>query len=546
MRSPAGIITAVSSLGVIACTIWVLSDSLHLQTPQPATSLALILVNLIYFAFGVNILLQKGFGHTLRWAWFMLSLGALSLAIAESIWFFSETILKIDPYFGPVGIFFTAYFPLMLVGLLIFPFIFVPRQERSILWLDLTIIMVFFGMILWYYFLVTPIFVEGHAMGKGWVMVSPVGDLLILAAIISLIQRNLIQVARKILGFMALAILIKFLADCFFIFSELGRISYPAHSLKILWLISAQLQIMAAAFLILSGPQALKDSSIQFSPFRHLFRLALPYIAIIIGLAMLAGAISTRAALDLWLIGLLVGAYGLVGLVLLRQYIVSKENVRLYQTMRRIAWTDSLTELYNRHFFNEMLPREMERAHRHNRKLSVLLLDIDGFKKYNDTYGHLQGDVVLKTVAQLFSAQLRASDTIARFGGDEFVVILPETNRHNAVAISKRLAQVMSTQTFGNIGLNVSIGVSSFRPGLTPEQLLEEADQDMYRRKNLAKKYARPIVDAVQPGLLSGGNGKSVVQDSHKVDAISMEKILMESTLEWQSSGKTGNLPSDD
>ena len=125
--------------------------------------------------------------------------------------------------------------------------------------------------------------------------------------------------------------------------------------------------------------------------------------------------------------------------MLWRQYIVSKENVRLYQKMQRIAWTDSLTSVYNRHFFNEILPREMERASRYDNHLSVLLLDIDGFKNYNDTFGHLKGDVVLKTIARIFFLQLRKSDTIARFGGDEFVVILPETNRHRAIAIADRI-----------------------------------------------------------------------------------------------------------
>jgi diguanylate cyclase (GGDEF)-like protein len=122
----------------------------------------------------------------------------------------------------------------------------------------------------------------------------------------------------------------------------------------------------------------------------------------------------------------------------------------------------------------------------------VLLLDIDGFKKYNDTYGHLKGDIVLKTAARLFSGQLRTSDTIARFGGDEFTVILPETNRRKALAIAERIKEAVGGESFENTRLSVSIGVACLRPGLTPEQLLDEADQDMYRRKNSAKSKEQP------------------------------------------------------
>jgi diguanylate cyclase (GGDEF)-like protein len=122
----------------------------------------------------------------------------------------------------------------------------------------------------------------------------------------------------------------------------------------------------------------------------------------------------------------------------------------------------------------------------------VMLLDIDGFKAFNDTYGHLKGDVVLKIIARIFTTQLRVSDTIARFGGDEFVVILPETNRRKALAIAERIRHAVSARSFGSARLSVSVGVSAYRSGLTPEQLLDEADRDMYRRKNSARGKESP------------------------------------------------------
>jgi diguanylate cyclase (GGDEF)-like protein len=181
--------------------------------------------------------------------------------------------------------------------------------------------------------------------------------------------------------------------------------------------------------------------------------------------------------------GILFGAVIMVILVLMRQYLVLKENLRLYQAVQRIAWTDGLTGLYNRHFFNEMLPREMERARRYKGNLSVLLLDLNGFKKYNDTYGHLEGDIVLKSVARVCAGQLRSSDTIARFGGDEFVIILPSASRRVAQKIAARIQSVISENSFHGSKLGVTIGISVYRDGLSPEGLLEEADQDLYRHK---------------------------------------------------------------
>jgi len=290
-----------------------------------------------------------------------------------------------------------------------------------------------------------------------------------------------------VLGLMALAMLALIVPDSIFAYYEASDLHPDLAFPTVLWMSAALIQMFATARLIASGPGMLNDPPARYSPVRELLRPTLPYLAIIFGLGLLALIIYTDPGRGGRLMGFLIGAYLLVGFVLLRQYVVLKENVRLVQTMQRIAWTDSLTGVYNRHFFNEMLPREMERANRYQHQLSILLLDIDGFKRYNDTYGHLHGDVVLKTIARTFASQMRASDIIARFGGDEFVVILPETNRRKALTIADRIRGALAAQSFNGSRLSVSIGVTSNRPGMTPEQLLEEADQDMYRRKNIGK-----------------------------------------------------------
>lgn len=488
LQTPAGVITAVSTLGIVAYISWIASGYFNEQAGSLVSGVGLVALNLLAGIFGVYIVSHKGFGRTLRWAWFFITLGAWCYVIAEGLWVYYDFVLQIDPFPSPADGFYILYYPLTLIGVLILPFVFVPRQERTILWLDIGVLLTFFGIVVWYYILASPLFSISQTISNFIALFYPVGDFLILAVAVALMLRDLTKVARWVLGFFVLAMLFSAIGDISFALFE-GQVDpYLLASMNAIWMSAVVAQMLATARLIASGPGMLNDPSSRLSPAAQLFRLALPYLAVGVGLALLARIINNTLRPDVRLNVVLYGALVLVALVLWRQYIVSKENVRLYQKMQRIAWTDSLTAVYNRHFFNEMLPREMERASRYGNHLSILLLDIDGFKKYNDTFGHLKGDVVLKTVARIFSLQLRKSDTIARFGGDEFVVILPETNRHRAIAIAERIRGAVAAQTFNSVSLSVSIGVSSFRPGLTPEQLLDEADQDMYRRKNSSKK----------------------------------------------------------
>lgn len=487
LRTPAGAITIVSILGNIAYLVWLYSGHYNQKGDALLTGINLVLLNMLAGIIGVYVISHKEFGVTLRSAWFFISLGSWSLVIAHGLRAYYSLVLEDNPFPGSADIYYFLYYPLTLAGVITLFSVFAPRSERAILWLDLFIVMTFFGMVLWYYFLALPILASPQNLGRYLALFYPVGDVIILSVIIALVLRDLSKAARRVLSFMVIGMMIALASDGLFAFLDILKYPYAQGYLTITRMSATQAQILATACLIASGPGILHEPPARFKPLTHMFRLALPYLAVIIGLTLLSRIITTNVGTNPRLLGALYIVFTLVVLVLIRQYIVSKENVRLYQKMQRIAWTDSLTGLYNRHFFNEMLPREIERAARYGNQLSVLLMDIDGFKKYNDTYGHLKGDAVLKSIGRVFSTQLRISDTIARFGGDEFVVILPETNRRKAIAIASRIRNAVAMQSFEEAGLSVSIGVASYRPGMTPEQLLDEADQEMYRRKQAAK-----------------------------------------------------------
>lgn len=158
--------------------------------------------------------------------------------------------------------------------------------------------------------------------------------------------------------------------------------------------------------------------------------------------------------------------------------------------LNRLAHVDVLTELTNRRGFFMSYDREWGRADRENETLSVILIDIDSFKAYNDNYGHLEGDDCLRRVAQsMASCILRPADVIARYGGEEFIVLLPNTSTEGAMLVAERLRQVVEKEaiphaySLGGPTVSVSLGVAEKTENQTSDGLLEAADKNLYKAK---------------------------------------------------------------
>lgn len=172
------------------------------------------------------------------------------------------------------------------------------------------------------------------------------------------------------------------------------------------------------------------------------------------------------------------------------------KNLLAFQEIRKQSITDSLTQIPNRRQFIERYDNEVERASRYSRPLSVLMIDIDYFKNYNDKFGHLAGDKVLKEIAKVLKDEIRIEDFLARFGGEEFVAILPETDRSQAFKVAEKLRILVETQfkdqSLDDSGkITISIGFSSFPSEIkNPENLLKEADAHLFE----AKKNGRNLV----------------------------------------------------
>ena len=154
-------------------------------------------------------------------------------------------------------------------------------------------------------------------------------------------------------------------------------------------------------------------------------------------------------------------------------------NATLFQQAKHLALYDQLTKLPNRRFMEARLEEAVTTAERYSRPLSVAMIDIDYFKKYNDTMGHAAGDRILANVAALIRKEIREADFAARYGGEEFLVILTETERCGACVGVERIRKTIEQKS----GVTISVGVTSYRPGLDLAQLVNEADDALYQAK---------------------------------------------------------------
>lgn len=170
---------------------------------------------------------------------------------------------------------------------------------------------------------------------------------------------------------------------------------------------------------------------------------------------------------------------------------------RDFEYQYKLATTDGLTELYNHRYFQDTLRKQIDTAKRYSQPFSLIIIDIDFFKKFNDSYGHQAGDAVLKGVAHILKRNTRATDFVCRYGGEEMSIILPYTDREEAMTNAQRICNAVANHKFklpNNVECNVtiSLGVSTFpQDGDTPQIIIEKADKALYQAKEQGRNQVR-------------------------------------------------------
>ena len=181
-------------------------------------------------------------------------------------------------------------------------------------------------------------------------------------------------------------------------------------------------------------------------------------------------------------------------------------NLRVFHEVESLAVTDELTRIYNYRFLKAALAREVERASRCGQVFSVLMLDVDHLKKFNEKHGHLQGSELLASLAAILSSSSRAIDLVAKYGGDEFLIILPQTRTEGARAMAERICRDVAENEFAHCkrgDITVSIGLATFpQHGATMEALLAAADDALFQAKRAGRNCVNLATGPGQPGRI--------------------------------------------
>ena len=164
------------------------------------------------------------------------------------------------------------------------------------------------------------------------------------------------------------------------------------------------------------------------------------------------------------------------------------DKLKAYKKMERMALTDSLTGLYNRHYAHMRIKEEVKRANREKYPVSVVFVDIDKFKSINDTFGHDVGDIALKHVSSLLTLASREYDVTVRWGGEEFVLLLPNTDENGAYILAERLRNQIANSKFDYCNITASLGIASFpTDDINIDTVISYADSALYHSKQTGR-----------------------------------------------------------
>jgi len=178
---------------------------------------------------------------------------------------------------------------------------------------------------------------------------------------------------------------------------------------------------------------------------------------------------------------------------------LANDRGRMMEKLQKLAITDGLTKLHNSRSFYSQLEVEVDRFNRYKRSLALLLMDIDHFKKYNDSYGHLEGDKALVTIAQIIKSCLRKLDSAYRYGGEEFTVIIPETSCEEAQTVAQRIKSALKAENFmpqhgKEAKITISIGVTEYFSGEQLSEFIQRADKAMYLSKEKGRNKVTTLI----------------------------------------------------
>lgn len=480
----------------------------------------------------------------LVWSSVSIWLGIAFFVVGQFIWIINEEILHASPFPSWSDASFLAQYPCLFLAIFL-----LPGRRSSVLAqfqlaFDGLIVTVVCATISWYY-LIGPIVYDRQASLLAVVVSSsyPTFDLVLIACLFVIWVRSDRPSVRLAFGILSVALITTVVTDSVFQYQQIQGTYRTGTLLDDGWVLGLMLMALSAQVLLAEAVRPLRRN-VPTRVSRPEAKRALivwleygPYIGLPIMAGLLLKLGNTPGNSDDYLgPGLVIGGVVFVVLVILRQLVAIHENHRLHRALyeeglkldainrevtasntalaaanhrlESLVTTDSLSNLPNHRGIMTSFDREVERAHRFGRSFSVLFIDLDHFKSINDMYGHAAGDSTLKEFAGVVGFALRGVDVLGRWGGEEFLTILPEIDLEGAVVCAERIRESVASFRFsagGGTHLTCSIGIASY-PAHAEErgQLIELADRAMYAAKRLGRNQVRradePAVAAVLPG----------------------------------------------
>jgi diguanylate cyclase (GGDEF)-like protein len=480
------------------------------------------------------------------WTPYLFGFGILGFALGEGIWTYYELVLNHPtpfPSLADAG--YLIAYPFFFLGILLLPVRRVSITSRTRVLLDGLVVMCAVATFSWYYVLGPTLMQGGEStLAKIVGTAYPVCDLVLVFCLLLLAVHSGDRSFRPVIRILSLGLAIIVVTDTLFDYETLRGTYASGGLLDVGWPLGYMLiglGALAARLLMkrdsevsteaaLSGADGAHDGPSSRSP---IFRSLAPYVllAAVGALMVYSGHVRAHEAQEP---GVYIGGALLIALVCLRQILVILENSQLYREtvvyatqlhtaqeelrsnnealaeankrLEALATSDPLTGLLNHRAMVAALDHELERAHRYNRPFALLFIDIDHFKALNDGCGHSVGDGALREFASVVGAALRGADVLGRWGGEEFLAILPETDGDAAADVAERVRSIVAGHTLATVtGLRMtcSVGVAcSPQDSTDRDSLIDAADRAMYAAKRLGRNQVRltsdPAVGALE------------------------------------------------
>jgi diguanylate cyclase (GGDEF)-like protein len=427
-------------------------------------------------------------------AWRIVAIAFFFYWVGDVIFTFEEN-LGSAPFPSLADAAYLAFYVALLWGVLTFPTAPRTRSDRTKLWLDTGTVVIGAFMILWYFALGPTARDSGSTILESFVSLAyPIGDLVLVLAITRILLADPPRGLRHALGILAAGLILFVIADVAFAHLSLTSDYHGGSWPDSLWMVAQVLMAVAAQYQWwYRSRRTLGKNSID--PVKVKAFSSLPYLAVFASFGLLAVVGWHAAAYPLG--GLMLGALGVTALVVTRQIAALRENLALMSELHDLANTDVLTGLQSRRHFFEIAEREFYLARRHDRHLAAMMIDIDHFKGINDTYGHAAGDEALRMLAQACHACIRTTDIVGRYGGDELVTILPDTDVDAALEVAARIRAALSDVTVevegSSFQFTISVGVATAEAAADLAQLLRRADRALYQAKQDGRNTTRAL-----------------------------------------------------